>query len=111
MAETLYTADGKAHVLLGATTLVSLARAYMGDDAASRVDQIAAARSRALRDAEEDFDRCERQIDHWAGMAQNWLEELTAIRQKLLDRSPRAYSRRAIAQDLYDLILNINSEL
>ncbi len=37
MADTLYTSDGKTHVLIGSTTLVSLVRDYMGDDAADAV--------------------------------------------------------------------------
>lgn len=37
MAETIYTPDGKTHVLLGSTTLESIVRQYAGDDAADQV--------------------------------------------------------------------------
>lgn len=40
MADTLYTSDGKMHILLGATTLVSLIQKYMGDDAAQMVESL-----------------------------------------------------------------------
>lgn len=37
MAETIYTPDGKMHVLVGSTTLESIIREYAGDDAANAV--------------------------------------------------------------------------
>lgn len=40
MADTLYTSDGKMHVLLGSITLSSLVREYMGDDAAQMVESL-----------------------------------------------------------------------
>lgn len=40
MADTLYTSDGKMHILLGSTTLVSLIQKYMGDDAAQMVETL-----------------------------------------------------------------------
>jgi len=40
MADTLYTKDGKGHVLLGSTTLESIVREYAGDDAGDRVHNL-----------------------------------------------------------------------
>ena len=40
MAETLETIDGKMHVLLGSTTLVSIIREYCGDEAADYVEEL-----------------------------------------------------------------------
>lgn len=38
MAETVYTPDGKSHVLLGNTTRLSLIREYAGNDLAEYVE-------------------------------------------------------------------------
>lgn len=39
-ADTLYTSNGKMHVLLGSTTLSCLVCEYMGDDAARMVETL-----------------------------------------------------------------------
>ena len=39
MAETVYTPDGKQHVLVGSTTHVSLIREYAGDDLANWAEE------------------------------------------------------------------------
>lgn len=39
MAETVYTPDGKVHVLVGSTTHVSLIREYAGDDLANWAEE------------------------------------------------------------------------
>ncbi len=52
MADTLYTSDGKTHVLIGSTTLVSLVRDYMGDDAADAVLEL----EKQIADREKELD-------------------------------------------------------
>lgn len=52
MADTLYTSDGKTHVPIGSTTLVSLVRDYMGDDAADAVLEL----EKQIADREKELD-------------------------------------------------------
>jgi len=51
MAETVYTPDGKQHVLVGSTTHISLIREYAGDDLADWVEYL-----EELVDTQEDFE-------------------------------------------------------
>lgn len=53
MAETLYTPDGRTHVLVGSTTLESIVREYAGDEAAALV-RAAPEREERLRHFIED---------------------------------------------------------
>lgn len=91
MADTLYTSDGKMHVLLGSTTRVSLIREYMGADVA---DAVAA-----------DEDR----LSHWEQLANSWLTTLDRVLYGA-EHSPRKYPRAKLLDVLQDLREQIENE-
>lgn len=84
MADTLYTSDGKMHVLLGSTTRISLIREYMGADMA---DSVAA-----------DEDR----LSHWEQLANSWLTTLDRVLYGA-EHTPRA-KLLSVLQDIREQI-------
>lgn len=92
MVDTLYTSDGKMHVLLGSTTLSSLVREYMGDDVADAVAH------------EED------RLAAWEEQANSWLTTLDRVLYGA-EQVPRKYPRAKLLSVLQDLREQIECEV
>lgn len=73
MAETIYTPDGKAHVLLGATAPEAIVREYCGDELA---DRIAQKLDYTDRKEQSDLLAYEADLDHLHRMMQDWVDDL-----------------------------------
>lgn len=89
MADTLYTPDGKQHVLLGSTTLESVIRKYAGEDAAQQVRTLLEQDAYETARAETDLGNYEESLDHWQRVAQDWIAEIDAL-LKHTKRRPKA---------------------
>lgn len=105
MVETLYTKDGKCHVLLGSTTPVSIIWDYCGDEVADWVE-----RNLDYMDRKElsDLGAYEADLDHLHRMMQDWVEELRAI--AALCENTRI-SKALIRQEIINLKADIADEL
>ena len=105
MAETIYTKDGKCHVLLGSTTPVSIIRDYCGDEVADWVES-----SLNYMDRKElsDLGAYEADLDHLHRMMQDWVEELRVI--AALCENTRI-SKASIRQEIINLKADIADEL
>lgn len=79
MAETLYTPDGKVHVLVGSTTLESIVREYAGDDTAERVRAEIERNTYDEARAETDLGAYEVSLEHWHSMARDWIADLDTL--------------------------------
>lgn len=110
MADTLYTSDGKMHVLLGSTTLVSLIREYMGDDAANAVAELEKNDAYERVRADSDMDAYEASLDHLHRQASSWVEQIDhVVRHALME--PRKYPRAKLISLAQDLRKSINKEI
>ena len=110
MADTLYTSDGKMHVLLGATTLVNLIREYMGDEAADAVAELEKQDAYERARAESDLASYEASLDHLHRQAGDWVESVDQLLKSAAE-SPRQYPRTKLLDALQDLRNSINSEI
>lgn len=110
MADTLYTSDGKVHVLLGSTTLSGLVREYMGDEAADAVAELEKndAYERARVDSEMDAYR--ESLEHWRQQAAEWAEMIDSVLQGA-DDQPQQFSCAELLDVLRDLSDSISCEI
>ena len=105
MAETLYTKDGKCHVLLDSTTPVSIIRDYCGDEVADWVE-----RNLDYMDRKEqsDLGAYEADLDHLHRMMQDWVEALRIIASKC---ESTKVTKAAIQREIINLKADIADEL
>lgn len=90
MADTIYTPDGKAHVLIGSTTAETLVREYAGNDLGDILHALEECNAYEEARAETDLGAYEASLEHWRRMAQDWVDELGDLIQHLAGRVTRA---------------------
>ena len=105
MAETIYTKDGKCHVLLGSTTQVSIIRDYCGDEAADWVESSLNYMDRKER---SDLGAYEADLDHLHRMMQDWVEALRILASKC---ESTKVTKAAIQREIINLTADIAEEL
>ena len=108
MADTIYTPDGKMHVLLGSTTMESIIREYAGEEAANWVHHEVTRNAYEEARAETDLGAYEESLSHVHEMMRDWVDDLTALIE--VSEAPRT-TKRAIAIGLRGVVKNIKSEL
>lgn len=108
MADTIYTPDGKMHVLLGSTTMESIIREYAGGEAAKWVHREVVRNAYDEARAETDLGAYEESLSHIHGMMRDWVDDLTALVE--LAETGKT-TKRAILVGLRGVIKNIKSEL
>lgn len=105
MADTVYTPDGRVHVLLGSISPASIIREYAGDEVAdwvgSRLDYME-------RKEMSDLAAYEADLDHLHRMMRDWVEELQSI--SILCENTRV-RKASIRQKIINLKADIANEL
>lgn len=105
MAETIYTPDGKVHVLVGATTPESIVREYCGDELA---DWIARKLDYTDRKEQSDLTAYEADLDHIHRMMRDWVDELENL-YNLCDT--RKATKATIKAGIHSVIYSIKNEM
>lgn len=105
MAETIYTPDGKTHVLVGATTPASIVREYCGAELA---DRIAQKLDYTDRKEQSDLLAYEADLDHLHRAMQDWVDDLEHIAVLCDDRKT---TKSIIRTGIRDVISNIEYEM
>lgn len=90
MPDTIITPDGRMHTLLGSTTLEGIVREYAGGQAADMVRELTERNAYEEARAETDLGIYEQSLEHWHRMAQDWVDELGSIIQRLAGRMTKA---------------------
>lgn len=105
MADTVFTPDGKMHVLLGATNLESIIREYCGNDVA---DAVYKKLDYAERREKSDIAAYEADLDHIHSMMRDWVEELQHL-ANLCDN--RKFTKATLRAGILGVIANIKNEM
>ena len=105
MAETLYTKDGKCHVLLGSTTPVSIIRDYCGDEVA---DWVESNLNYMDKKEQSDISAYEAELDHLHRMLRDWVEALRSIASKC---ESTKVTKAAIQREIINRKADIADEL
>lgn len=108
MADTIYTPDGKAHVLMGSTTAETLVREYAGNDLGDILHALEECNAYEEARAETDLGAYEASLEHWRRMAQDWVDELRDI---VADAPLRSTTKARMAEGIKEVIESIEIEL
>ena len=106
MAETIYTPDGKLHVLIGSTTLLEIVREYAGDEAA---DRLAGQLDYTNQKEQSDLSAYEADLDHLHRILQDCVDDLDSVVQNL--RFDRRYTKDYAAHQIEMVKRAIEGEL
>lgn len=107
--ETIYTPDGRLHTLLGSTTLASIVRDYAGDDAATMVEKLEDDTRRAESLLHSDLGSYEGALEHWRGVAVDWVEAIDIMLSAAKKRQKT--SKQSLIDGMEDLRRRIYNEL
>lgn len=108
MAETIYTPDGKTHVLVGSTTLESIIREYCGDESADIVQRLQENNAYEEARANTDLGAYEEELSTLHRYMQDWVDDLKALAKSTENKK---FTKRCIAEYLLRIASAIEIEL
>ena len=105
MPDTIYTPDGKAHVLIGSTTLEEVIRSYAGDEAADRVHEALVRNAYEEAIACSDLEAYEEEVSTLQRYISDWADDLRSIAQSA---ESRKITKHAMASAIRGVIKNMD---
>lgn len=108
MAETIYTPDGKVHVLVGATTPEAIVREYCGDELGDIVQKLQENKAYEEARANTDLGAYEEELLTLHGYMQNWVDDLKALAKSTENKK---FTKRCISESILRIARGIEIEL
>lgn len=106
MPDIIYTPDGKAHTLLGSTTLEEIVRYYAGGDAADRVQEALVRNAYEEARARSDLEAYEEEVVALRRYIGDWADDLRSIMEASENRK---VTKQVIATAIGGVIKNMES--